>query len=555
MATFTQPIVVLTALILTGVEAGAQSGSTETKTTTMQIPGANGASLLELTVESPERVRAGRDYQYQVRVRNVSEDFILEDVALHRTTKGGVSIEGSGSGPDSGSGQQGSNRGDRPGSSGDGSDQQGGSSEGPSKIGRLEPGQSKVLSFSAVAEQQGQGRACFYATYQPVMCVVTEVVKAELSVTKKAPESRDICQPLQVTYTVENTGGARLQGVTLTDELSPGLRTTEGRETVQRDIGALDPGQSKEVTVDLQATKTGTFNSRALAKSEGDVTARSNKVETRITQAKLGVSIDGEENLYIDRPATYLVTLTNQGDGPALDTQLSIEVDERVKLVKTSKSSRGEIIPSRTGERGLTWNVGELPPGESTRISFTVNLTGISEQDLTRTNQSDSDAIRIKHEVLATSRCANAASEEIRKAAEVQTTAEAELITLPALRLSMIDLEDQVAIGETVTYQITVVNQGSDFDNDLRVTCELPEGLTFEDASGPTQAKADGQKVIFAPVETLQPGERLQWKMRAKPTDSIDTPGQISTRANLDSEFLSTPAAAVEPTTILPKSN
>ena len=107
---------------------------------------------------------------------------------------------------------------------------------------------------------------------------------------------------------------ADVENVVVTDDLPDGLRVREGeQEAVRREIGNLPAGESREFTVDLCAMQTGQFASRAVAQS-GELRAQSNNPTTRVVAARLAATMEGPEAQYLNQPATYRVTVRNEGD-------------------------------------------------------------------------------------------------------------------------------------------------------------------------------------------------------------------------------------------------
>ncbi|MEW4571431.1 hypothetical protein AB1L88_26450, partial [Tautonia sp. JC769] len=422
--------------------------------------------------------------------------------------------------------------------------------DGAVRIGELKPGQTQTVRIRAIAEAEGSAGVCFRVSYTPTVCLVTRFVKPDIEVTKAVPEVADICQPLRFRYTVSNSGSADVSGVVVTDELPEGLALASGERTLRHEVGDLRAGESKEFNADIRATQLGQFSSRAVATTADDLEAQSQRPSTRIVAADLTATIEGPEVQYTDQPSTYRVTVRNQGDGPAIDTSLEVDIDDRTRLVRTSRTSLNSVAPDQEGDM-LRWDIGRLEPGEETVVSFSVNLSQVPQgyRDRAEGDESgDAEAMTLRHVAVASSLCAaDDQPEEVRQRAAAQAVAQAEILTLPALLLALVDRNDQVPQGENVEYVVTVVNQGTGNDDEVQITVTLPEGLEFVDAEGPTDANADGQKVNFGAVDTIAPGEELRWILTAK----ANTSGQVSTRADLDSSFLSTTAISVEPTTIL----
>ncbi|WP_169977610.1 COG1361 family protein [Tautonia rosea] len=521
----------------------SQDGQTSSNVDLYYPTGAQSSSLLMIRANAPGEVRVGQPFEYELTVRNLTDSLTLEDVRISHEKTGDVSIEGTQK-QQQGQQDQQNQKGQQ--------DQTQGNDDSTVSIGELKPGETQTIRVKAVAEAEGTAGVCFRVSYTPTVCLVTRFVKPDLEVTKAVPEVADICQPLRFRYTVSNPGSADVRGVVVTDELPEGLVLANGERTLRHEVGDLRAGETREFNADIRAKQLGQFSSRAVARTDNDLEAQSQRSSTRIVAADLTARIEGPEVQYTNQPSTYRVTVRNEGDGPAIDTSLEVTLDERTRLVRTSRTSLNSVAPDQD-DNMLRWEIGRLEPGEETAVSFSVNLSqvpqGYGDRDRSGDDQSgDAEAMTLRHVAVASSLCAaDNQPEEVRQRAAAQTVAQAEILTLPALLLALVDRNDQVPQGENVEYVVTVVNQGTGHDDDVEITVTLPEGLEYVDAQGPTDANTDGQKVRFGAVETIAPGEELRWVVTAK----ANTSGQISTRVDLDSSFLSTTAISVEPTTIL----
>ena len=441
--------------------------------------------LVEKTV--PNQVRLNQPFQYDIKVTNIT-DATLDDVRIREENPEGLNITAS--------------QPERQ----DQGEQQGWT------IGALKPRESRTIQVSAAAQKQGQLGTCVMASYQPSLCAAVNVVNPQLQVTKKAPERADICEEIVWEYNVTNTGTGATEPVIVREQLPEGLTTQNGNNVVEMDAGSIREGQTKTGRVKLKATKPGQFTGRAVASSAGGMQAESVETTTVITQPKLGVKIEGPQQEYVDRPLAYRVTVTNEGDSPARDAVAMVAVPGASKLVNVGTEGR-------TQRNAMQWPLGTLEPKASKTITFTLSGT---------------EASTLSTVARASAVCAQ----------EVSDTAQTKILTIPALVLEAVDLSDPVKIGENVVYKITVVNQGSGPDNNIRVTAKLPPELQYVSARGTTEATAEGQSVKFAPVQTLAPGRGATWELTAKANQA----GDVRFEVQLESESLTKPAYENEPT-------
>lgn len=455
---------------------------------TMAYPtGDRNSSVLLVEKTVPNQVRLNQPFQYDIKVTNIT-DATLDDVRIREEVPEGLNITAS-----------------QPERQGQG-EQQGW------EIGALKPRESRTIQVSAVAQRQGQLATCVLASYQPSLCAAVNVVNPQIEVTKRAPARVDICEDIVFEYSVTNIGSGATEPVVVREQLPEGLTTQNGNNVIEMDAGVLREGQTKTGRVKIKAAKPGEFRGGAIATSAGGLRAETGETTTVITQPRLAVNIEGPEQEYVDRPIAYRVTVTNQGDAPARDAVAIVAVPGGSKVVNVGSEGRAQ-------RNAVQWALGTLEPQGSKTVTFTLSA--------------------MEGATLSTAARASAVC-----ASEVSDTAETRIQTIPALVLETVDLADPVRVGDNVVYRITVTNQGSGPDNNIRITAKLPPELQYVSARGTTEATAEGQSVRFAPVQTLAPGRSATWELTAKGSQG----GDVRFEVNLESEALTKPAYENEPT-------
>lgn len=521
--------------------------------------GDRATSSLMVEAMAPAEVPVGKSYEYTIRVTNLTDNLILENVEIQQTESQALTIEdaqiqgGQAEAKRAGESQKSRQKGQpeqpeqqkkaeqqqqqqgqhqQQGQRRDGQNQ--GQGTGPWTIDQLGPGESRTIRVTAVGEQEGLARNCIKVRYEPALCIATRFVQPEISLGKSAPEEANICRPLELRYLIRNGGTGVAEGITIRDELPEGLKTSEGENVVTFEVGDLEGGQEREFRTTVIACQTGTFSSRAVAEGE-EVNARSNRPETTVIATDLAVNLEGPTTQYVGQPLTYRATVTNDGEAPAIGTQLTVNVADNSRVLRMSRSEPGNAEPEQSG-RALTWNLGDLEPGAQRTISFTV--TGRQQGEM-------------EHEAIATTTCEVAeACEEVKSMTTVTQTVTTNLLTLPALVLEMVDESDPVKVGEETAYTIVVRNQGTGPDQNVQITANLPENLEFLEARGTTEVQAEGKTLTFQPIKTLGPNEKAQWTVRVKANSEGDVRNQIE----LTSEYLDQPVSEYEPTRVIPGS-
>ncbi len=507
----------LPAWIVVGLAAGivpAQDASRKVATAPAAQPGVMALALptgdratSSLLVEamSPARIAVGRAYEYQIKLTNLTKNLVLEDIVVRQDLGEHLAVERAEPQPDK-------------------ADKKG---EKTWTLARLAPGESRSIKVQALGEEVGSVSSCIRVTYQPSLCVMTEFIKPEVQIAKEAPARADLCDVIPARYLVKNTGTGPARGLKLRDELPEGLTTSAGARVVEADLGDIAQGQSKEYKVELAAAKPGDYTSRAMVQGQDELRATSNQTTTALRVANLAVKIVGPDAQYLGQASTYQVTVKNSGEVPATAAKLAVGVDADLRIDRVSKATSDNKAPA-VAANTLTWDLGDLAPGAEAVVSFTGVGRGKKE---------------LRHTATATSTCARSRDLATTATAAVQT----EVISLPALRLEMVDDHDPVRVGENVVYTINVLNQGQGDDRNVKIVCKLPDGLTYVSSKGSTEGKADGQTITFAPADRLAAKQQLNYTVTAKATKS----GDVRTNVELSSEYLTTPDPETEPTRLV----
>jgi uncharacterized repeat protein (TIGR01451 family) len=461
----------------------------------LAVPTGNLAtSVLLVEKLGPGEARLNRPYDYRIRVTNLTDTPLASVIVRERQTENFTVSKSEPAGKEEGGWLTYS-------------------------IGDLPAKGARTIDVSGVAKAEGSLNTCIAVDYKPTLCAVTDVVNPVLKLTKEAPADADICEGIRYRYVVSNVGTGTERDVTIEDALPEGLTTEDGKKTVSLRIGDLAQSTSKEIIVRVKPAGTGQYASAAVARAPGGVEIRSQEVSTTVHQPKLDVTVDGPATEYLNKTATYTVHVKNTGDAPARRTSLGIDAGGKgeVATVAIAGAAQGEPQVAAYKKEGA--NLDTLAPGDSRTVTVTVRATQEGRMPLVAA-------------ALAT--CVPPVTAKIAT----------DILTLPALRLELVDLDDPIRVGDNVVYRVTVKNQGTGADTNVGITAILPLELEFVSASGPTEGRADGQTVQFKSLESLAAGQQAVWRIEAKATK----PGDIRMQVHLKSDSLTKDASETEPT-------
>lgn len=381
------------------------------------------------------------------------------------------------------------------------------------EIPTLGPKSARQITISGQATYIDALKYCT-AIITPVIpaCTVVQVIQPELKLTRTAPAEVLLCDPIQVRYLVTNSGTGYVPNVKIVETLPSGLRTTGGRSEVVFDAGTLMAGQSQQFSVELRATRTGEYVSKAVANSTTGLRAESIPTTTIVSLPILAIEKIGPDRQYIGRPVSYQITVTNKSDVAARNTVIEDMIPEGVISVKGTAGAK--LLGPK-----LVWEIGTLEPGmsETVRVSFTPTKAGTLINSAT-----------------ASAYCTDAVTSTVRTLVR----------GIPAILMEVVDIDDPIRVGERGTYVIRVKNQGSAPATNIRIVCILEDFVRYVSSAGATSGVQEGQTIRFLPLGTLAPKAEAAWRIVVEAV----RPGDMRFKTILNMDELSRPVEETEST-------
>ncbi len=432
--------------------------------------GSQQTSVILLERFAPSEIRAGSQFDYTIKVTNLTSGEVADLILTERLADGFAM----------------SSMSPEPKSSGAGTSTW--------HLGTLKARESKTLTVSGSAATVGELASCATVTFTTQVCSKIKIIQPALEVTKTLPPEVMLCDPIPMTVRVTNSGTGIARNVVVKDTLPSGWSTMSGQSEIVFQAGNLAAGVSREFSVDLKASQTGTFENCVEASEDGGLTANA-CATTRITKPELTLTKTGPNIRYLGRGAQFEITATNVGDAVARNAVLTDMIPSGLTFLKASDNGQ-------FGGGRVSWNLGSLEPGASRTVTVDVKASGIS----TVTNKAEVRSV-----------CAEANAEAMM-----------EIKGIPAILLEVIDVEDPIEVGGTVTYLITVTNQGSAVGTNISLKATLPPEESFVSADGPTSGTASGQQIAFEPLPSLAPKAKATYRVIVKGTGVGDVRFRMS---------------------------
>jgi len=445
--------------------------------------------ILQVDKAMPKEVRLNKPFAYVIKVTNLT-DIMLSNVVITETLSKDFEFKGS-----------------EPTALSD-------NDKLVWEIESLGPKANKSIRISGVAIGSKELEFWTAVTHTIQDSAKVSVVEPTLELAKVVPSEALLCEPIPIDFIVTNTGTGAAQNVQIIDTLPAGMQTADGKGKIVLDAGTLAAGESRRFSIKLRATKTGTYVNKAVATSAVGLKAESEATLTNVRQPILTITKSGPKRQYLGRSITYEITVVNSGDGPARDTMIEDIVPPGVTSIEATAGAQS------AGSK-LVWELGTLEPNVSKTVR--VSYTPTKEGDVMAT-------------ATATAYCAET----------VTDTATTSIRGIAASRLEVIDLEDPVEIGETTTYVITVSNQGSAADANVRIACVLDDKLQYVSSAGATAGSIMGKTVSFAPLRRLEPKSKATWRVVIRGARA----GDVRFKVTMHTDQLALPVEHTEATHI-----
>lgn len=379
-------------------------------------------------------------------------------------------------------------------------------------FGPMRKGECRPAKVWVKCECEGEQCACFCATATPVRFCSLLCAKPILTCELCGPE--EVCpgDPVHYTFSVTNRGSCTAEDVVVTDNVPDGLEHSSCLRTLTFKLGCLEPCQTKKVNMCFTAVKRGKVCNTA---SVSACNAESTTCTSCVCICCCGIDLQkvGPKEQQIGKNADYQITVTNTGDKVLTDVVVTDVAPSSTSIV----AANGATV---NGNQAI-WRMKELKPGE--KASFTITLYTCTPGCFTNR--------------VGVTNCQNC-----NACAEFTTRWKGR----PALNVCMVDTENPICIGEPTSYCITVVNQGSEADNNVVVTVRFPKEITPVSATGDTNGTVSGQVVTFAPYNNLGPRQTVRFRVDARAKES----GDARVVVEVTSDSIKTPIMQQESTIV-----
>ena len=342
--------------------------------------------------------------------------------------------------------------------------------------------------------------------------------QTDVSVTKTAePDPALVEQPLTYTLIVTNHGPTQATNVVVKDELPPDVifqsaTPSQGNCSyvggiVTCGMGSLDNGATTNIIIIVLPTvaaggKTVTNIVSVTSEVEDFRPENNNDIQKTPVIRNVDISVtitDATDPVFVGDSVTYTLTVTNGGPSLATGVVLKGELPPN-STFETATSSQGHceyasgtvtcILRAISRDANATVGIVVRPPNNTggTTINHDVNATAV-ERELSSADNSATESTKVR----------------------------------PVANLSVVKTHspDSVLLGNNLTYNIMVFNNGPSAGNKVTLTDTLPAEVNLV-SFAPSQGSCSGTSTVTCDIGTLASGDSYTVTILVQPNSTGD---------------------------------
>ena len=351
-------------------------------------------------------------------------------------------------------------------------------------LGTLNPGDEAAVQVEVMPTAEGEIGSVATVRFAAAASVRTLCTKPQLVVEVQAPKTALAGDDVPLRIRISNPGTGVATGVLITNVVPAGLEHDGGGE-LEYEVGDLQPGDARDLDLSLRAVRPGQVVNLLKAVGDGNL-ATDVKTAIEITAPALALEVDGPKRRYLDRQATYTVSVSNPGTATAQAVELATYLPKGLQFVEAD--NHGEYDAATHSVR---WLLEELPARERGSVTLTA-LPIEPGQQMLRVETTAERGV------------------SARKEEAVLVEAAASIV------FQVVDSVDPIEVGGETTYEIVVANQGSKEATNVTLAVQLPEVMKPIEAEGPSRFQITQREVLFQPLPQLAPKSEAVFRVRVQ---------------------------------------
>jgi uncharacterized repeat protein (TIGR01451 family) len=351
-------------------------------------------------------------------------------------------------------------------------------------LGSLSAGEERIVEMELMPTDEGELGSIATVTFSAQASAKVRCTRPQLALRLTSAPRVMIGQQHIVEIEVSNPGSGDATGVMLLESVPAGVRHEAG-PALEFPVGTLHPGQSQRLDLVLTAEQAGRIHNVMVARADASLEVQA-ACEFEVVAPDLKVSVAGPKQRYLERPATYTVSIDNPGTASAKDVDIITQLPPGLQFV--SANNMGEYDAAT---HSVHWSLAELPANQQGVVELTALPVQAGEHTL---------------------QVASRAEQGLEDRTETRVVVEG----LVVLSFEVAAAEGAIGVGSETTYEITVANQGSKPAANVQVVAAIPAGLRATNGGGAARHVVQGDRVVFAPLAQLAPKAEAKFRVQVQ---------------------------------------
>lgn len=382
------------------------------------------------------------------------------------------------------------------------------------ELGTLKPGDEATVEMEVMPVAEGELGSVAAVRFNAEASARTVATKPELVLKSVVPNKVLIGEELAVSITISNPGSGAANNVVLVERIPAGLQHPAGPE-LEYQVGTLKPGEQKQIQLTMTAVQAGKLTNVLSAHGEGNLRTEDRR-DVEVIAPQLDVSMDGPRRRFLEREATYVMAIANNGSAPAKQVELVAYLPRGLKFVSANNAGQYDA-----GNQTVHWTLAELPASDSDKVELVTLPIEAGEHKLRLEGKAE-------------------------KGLAVEKEQSVVVEGIAAIKFEVVDTVDPIEKGGETVYEIHVVNQGSKTANNVRITAMVPTGMRAMAAEGPTRFTLEANRVQFESLARLAPKAETTYRVRVQGL----RPGDLRIRVQLLTDEMQEPVTKEESTRV-----
>jgi len=342
------------------------------------------------------------------------------------------------------------------------------------EIESLAPNDSKSMELQVVVLDAESFALNLEWTVAPLPTTMTvEVQQPKLELTLNGPSETQLGVPQKYQIQVKNSGKAPMPELVLQLQ-------TETTGQYESSVGALAPGETKRIEVEMTFDHPGLFPIVATAKSSNGKFEKRERIDVQVQTLELTASWTGPSEFFQGLNAEYNLVIENTGNVIAKNVACVVALPTGFDPVD---------LPAGIARNGnqLRWMIPSIGANQKLEVPLKVTV-----------NQSGEQRIAFQ-----------ARAEGGRDfASTIATRVEA----IADLELTVIEPAAPAPVGQPVVYEIQIVNRGSKAAENVLAIAQFSDGIEPQRIDGHSGRIVPGQ-ALFDAIPAIPPKKSITLKV------------------------------------------